>query len=70
MGVIRDYYSNYCNGWFEKDLTVKINWPNSKYEYDSDNGYCSIFVDVDEYGAYKRWSRDNGAYVSSWDLSQ
>ena len=52
LGIIEWEYSNYCSGGFEKNLQIKINWYNEKYEFIADNWKCSIIIFMDEYGAY------------------
>ena len=47
--IVHEKYSTICGGNFEKNLILTINHPDAKFSFSSNNGKCSIFIDVGEY---------------------
>ncbi len=59
LDVIQKNYSTICGGNFEKYLTLRIDSPDAKFGFSSDNGMCTLFVDVDEFWSYEKWIISN-----------
>lgn len=59
LDVIRKDYSTICGGNFEKYLTLRAISPDAKFGFSSDNGRCTLFVDIDNYWFYEKWIISN-----------
>lgn len=59
LDVIKKNYSTICGGNFEKYLTLRVISPDAKFGFYSDNGICTVFVDVSDYWSYEKWIISN-----------